>query len=336
MKQAQSKRAVIVGTFILIGILIFITAVLTLGGQKNTFQETFILKALFKDIGGLQAGNNVWFAGVKIGTVKKITIISDDQVEVVMHIEKSSQRFIHSNAKAKIASDGLIGNKIVVIYGGTSGTPPVTPGNVLDAQKSLRTDELFNTLQENNQNLVAITNNFKKISDQIAEGRGTLGKLLTDESLANQLNISSVTLQATIVEARAFTADLARYASKIETKGSLTNEIVTDTTIYTTLKTTVSKMQDVSSTANIIADNLKNASAQLNESKGTAGALLNDTAIVSSLKIILKNLESSTQKLDENMEALQHHFLLRGYFRRKGKAAAKQDADTGQTGSASQ
>ena len=71
MKQSNTKRAVIVGIFIFLGLAILIAGVLTLGGQQNTFQKKITVRAVFDDVGGLLTGNNVWFSGVKIGTVKK-------------------------------------------------------------------------------------------------------------------------------------------------------------------------------------------------------------------------------------------------------------------------
>ena len=119
MSTATNKRSVIVGIFISIGIIIFLVGVFTLGGQQKTFSPSVTITALFDDVSGLQQGNNVWFSGVKIGTVKKISFFGNSQVKVLMHIDKKAQDFIRKDAKAKIGSDGLIGNKIIVVYGGT-------------------------------------------------------------------------------------------------------------------------------------------------------------------------------------------------------------------------
>src|SRR5439155_1738661 len=80
-----------------------------LSGQRKTFQKTIALNAVFNDVGGLQKGNNIWFSGVKVGTVKKLKLLSQTQVEVEMRIEKHSEDFIRKDSKAKIGSDGLIG-----------------------------------------------------------------------------------------------------------------------------------------------------------------------------------------------------------------------------------
>src|SRR3954462_501696 len=115
MKSTKNSRAVIVGIFILLGIAILIITILTLGGQHKTFEKSVTIRAIFDDINGLQKGNNIWFSGVKIGTVKRISFFGSSQVAVDMSIEEASQQYIRKNAKARISSEGLIGNKIVVI-----------------------------------------------------------------------------------------------------------------------------------------------------------------------------------------------------------------------------
>src|ERR1700751_3475928 len=100
MKAIQGKRGVIVGIFILIGVAIFMAAIITLGGQKKTFTKGILLKAGFDNVNGLQAGNNIWFSGVKVGTVKKLQLTSNARVVVFMTIEQKSKEFIHEDAKA--------------------------------------------------------------------------------------------------------------------------------------------------------------------------------------------------------------------------------------------
>ena len=148
--QNTTKKAVTVGIFVFLGLLIFIAGVLTLGGQKNTFQKKITVKAIFDDVGGLQTGNNVWFSGVKIGTVKNMMFSGNSKVEVIMNIDKKAQQYIRKDAKAKISSEGFIGNKLVVIYGGSMQTQPIEENDLLDVESGLSTDEIMATFQENN------------------------------------------------------------------------------------------------------------------------------------------------------------------------------------------
>lgn len=327
MKQTNNKKAVTVGIFILLGLLILVAGVLTLGGQKNSFQKKLTVRAIFDDVGGLQTGNNVWFSGVKIGTVKKMTFHGGSQVEVIMNIDQKNQQYIRKNAKAKISSEGFIGNKLVVIYGGSMQAPAVEENDALGVEKALSTDEMMSTLQENNKNLLDITNNFKVVSKRLTDGEGSIGKLLTDESLSNNLETTVNGLKQASANAQQLTASLSSYASQLQKEGSLTNDLVTDTVIFNRLRSTVAQLQQTSKTASEVANNFKEVSAKINSNNSPVGVLLNDPQAAADLKTILSNLNSGTEKLDENMEAMQHNFLFRGYFKKKDKAEAKVQAE---------
>jgi phospholipid/cholesterol/gamma-HCH transport system substrate-binding protein len=323
MKVSSYTRSVIVGIFVFVGIAIFILAVLTLGGQHKTFEKSIVVKAIFNDVNGLQKGNNVWFSGVKIGTIKKVTLSGNGRVQVDINIEEKSHQFIPKDAKAKVGSDGLIGNKIIVIYGGTPGAPAVQTGDVLGVEKLPGTEEMFNTLAKNNDNLLQITNDFKTISKKLADGNGTVGKLLTDETLINELNATSITFRKVSQNIEALTANAASYTARLNTKGSLASDLVSDTVIFSTLRSTISQLQKVSVTADSVIGNLKATSSNfndaLNNSKAPIGMLLHDEQAAANLKVTLQNLQSGTKKLDEDLEAVQHNFLLRGFFRKKAK-----------------
>ena len=320
MKATKSSRATIVGIFIFLGIAIFVIAIFTLGGQQKTFEKSLTVKAIFDDVQGLQKGNNVWFSGVKIGTIKKISFYKSSQVEVDMNIDTKSQDYIRKDAKAKISSDGLIGNKIVVIYGGTPVTPAVDNGDMLGVDKAVGSDEIMTTLQANNRNLLDITTDFKTISRRLTNGEGTAGKLLTDETLMNQLQDVMVTLRKAAAHTEQLTSAFSGYAAQLNKKGSLANELVSDTTLYASLRSTAFQIDQISRTASRAMEDLKNTTStlntSLNETKSPVGVLLQDEAAASDLKATLKNLNSGTQKLDQNMEAMQHNFLFRGYFKK--------------------
>lgn len=323
MKTTNNKKAVTVGIFVFLGLLIFIIGILTLGGQKNTFEKKITVRAVFDDVGGLQTGNNVWFSGVKIGTVKKMTFHGGAQVEVLMSIEEKAKQYIRKNAKAKISSEGFIGNKLVMIYGGTMQSQPIEDNDALGVEKALSTDEMLATLQENNKNLLDITGNFKLISKRIIDGEGTLGKLISDETLMNNLQATMIGLKQTSLNAQQLTNNISDYAAKLQSKGSLTNDLITDTVIFNRLRSAVTQLHQVSRTANDITNDFKEVSNRLNTSNSPVGVLLNDPKAAKDLQTTLANLNAGTEKLDDNMEALQHNFLLRGFFKKKAKEEAK-------------
>src|SRR4051812_22505111 len=115
MAATENRKALIVGIFLALGLAIFIIGVFTLGGQQKSFSKTIHISAVFDDVAGLKKGNDVWFSGVKVGTISEIRFIGIQQVDVKMRVDKATQQFIHRNSGARIGSDGLIGNKIIII-----------------------------------------------------------------------------------------------------------------------------------------------------------------------------------------------------------------------------
>jgi phospholipid/cholesterol/gamma-HCH transport system substrate-binding protein len=322
--EAKNKRAIIVGIVIFLAILIFIAGVLTLGGQRSLLGSSTTIKAVFDDAGGLQAGNNVWYAGVKVGTIKGVSFDSSGRVQVVMNLEDKARPHVKKDAHAKVGSDGLIGNKIVVIYGGGPATPPVESGDVLSVQKALSTDDMMATLQDNNKNLLAITTDFKNISRKIANGEGSVGRLLNDDQLMNELQVAVTSFRQAASNTQRLSASVSAYTAKLQAKGSLANDLVTDTVIFPRIRSAALQIEDLSKAANAVVDNLKETTTglnnSLNDTRSPVGALLHDEQTAENLKQTIENLKTSTKKLDENMEALQHNFLLRGFFKKKNKS----------------
>jgi phospholipid/cholesterol/gamma-HCH transport system substrate-binding protein len=326
MKMDSNKRMITVGIFVLLGIVIFIAAVLTLGGQKKTFEKKATLKAVFKDVNGLQPGNNVWFSGVKVGTVKKISFTPNALVEVIMNIETKTMHYIKKDARAKISSEGFIGNKIIMIYGGSIQSGPVADNDVLIADNGLGTDEMMATLQQNNKNLLDITGNIKTITERLMNGQGSAGKILSDDKLASDLQAAIIGLKMASSHVQKITSDVAGYTSQLQSEGSLTNSLVHDTVFYSRLKATAAQIHEASitikeSSENIrrITSNIENVSRHLDSTGSPIGILLNDEEAGWNLKMTLDNLQMGSRKLDEDLEAMQHSFLFRGYFKKKEK-----------------
>jgi phospholipid/cholesterol/gamma-HCH transport system substrate-binding protein len=322
----DNKKAIRVGVFLFVGLLIFLIGIFTLGGQRKTFVKSFQLKVVFDDIQGLKVGNNVWFSGVKVGTIKKIQFYGTSQVEVTLNIEEEAHKYIHKNARASIGSDGLIGNKIVVLDGGSPKFPFIEDGDKIAVNTTLSTDDIMKTLQVNNKNLVDITSDFKVLAKNLVEGKGTVGALLTDQQIANNFKTIVSNLQNTTASANRMASQLNTFSSKLNTPGGLADKMLTDTVVFARLQKSVTEFQKTATSAAALTDNLNKASAKLNDKDNVAGVMLNDPAAAEQIRSTIKNLQTSSKKLDQDLEALQHNFLLRGFFKNK----AKEEASTNQ------
>lgn len=320
MKESPNKRAVIVGMFVLVGILILLAGILTVGNLHTTFTKKMKVSAVFDDVNGLLPGSNIWFSGVKIGTVKTLSFYGKSKVQVEMNIDEASQQYIRKDAMVKIGSDGLIGNKILIIYGGTVEAGEVNEGDTLRVATVLSTEEVMNTLQQNNKNILSITNDFKIISKRFVDGQGTLGKLMKDETIYDNINATTKSLEQASVKAQQLMASLSEFTGKLDDEGTLMNDLVTDTVMFQTMSASIDKLQQMADSAAVMVNNLKTASQDPNS---TLGVLLHDDESGAHLKATIKNLETSSQKLDEDLELLKGSFLLRGAVKRKEKEAKK-------------
>lgn len=320
MTESNARRPVIVGLFVTVALGILGGGILTVGNLRDTFTEKITVSVVFDDVNGLQAGNNIWSAGLKVGNIKALRFQDTARVEVEMLIDEKAAEFIRGDALAKLSSDGLIGNKIVVLYGGTEGAPPLTPGTVLQAGDTVSTEEMLAMLQKNNENILAITADIKTITAQIVAGEGSIGKLVQDDTLYDSLTTTAASLETASASARTLTASLSTFAGKLNQPGSLPNDLVTDKTSYTSLTTSVAQIQEATKSLSGMVAKLDTAASDTTTPVGT---LLHDREAGADLKQTLQNLQVGSKVLIEDLEAVQHNFLLRPYFKKKEKEEAK-------------
>jgi phospholipid/cholesterol/gamma-HCH transport system substrate-binding protein len=330
MNEISNKRAVFVGLFVFTGLVVLLAGTLLIGNLHETFKKKMKVVSLFDDVNGLQKGNNVWFSGVKIGVVSQLNFYGKSQVAVTFKIDNKVQQYIRKDAKVKISTDGLIGNKILVIYGGTSVFSEVLEGDTLAVENIVSTEQMMSTLQENNTNLLAITTDFKKISKKLTTSEGSIGKLLNDETVYDNINAATQSLKnasgslknittsftGTASKADLVVGNLQEFSQGLNKKGTLSNQLITDTIVFTSIKNTALQLQQIADTATVFITNLKDAGKN---PKSSIGVLLYDEEAGANVKETLKTLESGSKKLEEDLEALQHTFPLKRYFKKKAK-----------------
>jgi phospholipid/cholesterol/gamma-HCH transport system substrate-binding protein len=316
----DNKKSVVVGIFVLIGIAILVAGILTLGGQQKKFVKSIKLKAVFDDVAGLQTGNNVWFSGVKIGTVRRINFYGDSQVEIEMNVEEKSQEYIRKDSKATISSDGLIGNKIIVIYGGTTQAPIVEDGDRLVSVMPLDTDKMMETLQENNQNLVSITNDLKNLTGRISEGKGIVGAVMTDSLLGERFKTIVENLNRTAANSNRMMSEMNNFAAGLNKEGNLFHDLSTDKELYQNLQKSMETLQATASNAQEMTQNMNKVVEKLDDKDNALGLLLNDPEFAENLRNTMIYIDSSTVNLNRGLEALEYTWPFRRGFRRMNRA----------------
>ena len=186
MKNATSNK-IRLGIFVAIGIVLFVGIVFFIGQRQQLFSSTFKMSGIFKDVSGLRVGNNVRFAGITVGTVNQIEIISDTTVRVDLVIEKKTQKFIKMDSRMIIGSDGLMGSKLVNISPGES-TETVRNNGFVKSDVPASFDNIMANLETVSDNATVITEDLAAIVNSVKDGNGTVGKLFMDPTIANNLN----------------------------------------------------------------------------------------------------------------------------------------------------
>ncbi|TSD64738.1 MCE family protein [Inquilinus sp. KBS0705] len=238
MKTTSSQK-IKIGAFTAVGLLVLFLAVFYIGNQKSLFSSTFRVYGTFKNVSGLTIGNNVRFAGINVGVVDAINIVTDSSVRVDLTLNNSVKKFIKTDSKMSIGSDGLMGDKLVVIApGGITSTKEVEEGNQLTSVNPVDVDKIITKLTKVADNAEVLTSNLSEIVEKVNHGKGSIGRLLNNDKIARDL-------------------------------------------------------------------------------EGT----------VRQAQTTMKGVHSTTATLNEDLKAAQHNFLLRGFFKKKEKAAkAKQDS----------
>ncbi len=307
------------GLFVITGTLLLIVALYFIGSNTNLFSKTFKLYAEFENVNGLKKGNNVRYAGIDVGTVKNIEIVNNTVIRVEMSVESDLKKVIHTDSRASIGTDGLMGNKLINISAGTEDSAFVSDGFELAGVAVLNTDEMLRTLDKTNKNILVISDNLRSITQNITDSRGTLYTVLMDTSIAAQLRHTLYNVDVVSNNILQMSADLNDVVSDARNGNGLIATLVKDTVMSAELVKAVSEVKTAGERVNASAGTLKQILEKVNTGNGTIATLVNDTTSANSLKRSLVNVEVSTQKFAENMEALKHNFLFKGYFKKQEK-----------------
>lgn len=310
------------GLFVIAGLCFLVLLLYMIGKNESLFGSSFRLKARFGNVQGLNKGNNVRYLGQQVGTVKSISIINDTAIEVVMLIKSSMKKYIRRNTIAAIASDGLVGNKLVSLSPGSGSAELVQEDDVLAVKRTFDTDEMLQTLGRTNDDITLIVSALKSTMNRINNSK-VLWELLNDKTLPANVRGSLVNVRTASARAQSIVQDIGQIVDHAQKgKGSL-GAVLTDTMLAVNLNHAILKIKTVGDEADRLALELRSALAgiqnDINNGKGPANALLKDSLITASIRESLDNIRESSARMNEVMEALKQSFLFRGYFKKQAK-----------------
>ncbi len=307
------------GLFVLAGLLFLVVILYMIGRNMSLFGDTYMLKARFENAQGLVVGNNVRYAGIQAGTVKEIRIMNDTTIEVTLTVEKRMMTIIRKNAVVSIGTEGLVGNKVVNILPRRRMAPFAEEGDILLARRSVDTDEMLQTLSQTNNDVAVIAANLKITVQKINTSKA-LWELLNDKSIPANFRTSVGNIRTATANAGKMVNNLNDIVIDVKNGKGSVGAILRDTSFAKNLNEAIIKIKSVGDSVDSLSNEINSVVAgikqDVNAGKGPANAILKDSSIVQKLNKSLSNIEKGTDGFNQNMEALKHNFLFRGYFKK--------------------
>lgn len=314
--KKDTNRTLKLGIFSILGLALFTVAIYLIGNNQNMFKKTFTISANFNNVNGLMNGNNVRYSGINIGTVKSINMINDSTITVNMNIDEKMVEHIKKDAIATIGTDGLVGNMIINIIPGEGLAPIVTNGDFIKSYSKIGTADMLNTLSVTNENAALLTAKLLKIADAMSDEKGTFGMLINDTVVAHDLKQTFFQLKYTSIEATKAMKELNNIISSLDIENSVAGTLLNNPEEAEKVQTIITKLEKSSKDISLVIDNLNETIINVKDGDGAFNYLSNNPDFVENLDKTIKNIEKGTDKFNQNMEALKHNFLFRGYFKK--------------------
>lgn len=304
------------GIFVVLGTALLLIAAYVIGNRQNMFTRNFTITALFKNASGLQNGNNVRFSGINVGTVHRIEMVNDTAIRVFMVVQEKMKQHIKKDAIAMIGSDGLVGSMLVNIVPGDGKAPLIQEGDELPSYSKIATQDMLSTLNVTNENAALLTADLLEVTRALRNGKGTLGRLLNDTILANNLEQTIANLKLVSSQANATISQLNETLSLIDFEESAAGVLLSDSLAAEKMRNIFDNLEVSSADIHRMTRDLNSVVSLLKDEGGLVNYVTKDTTLVGQLESTMKNIEQGTSRFNENMEALKHNFLTRGYFRK--------------------
>ena len=310
MKNSLETR---LGIFVVLAMLAAVLIIETLGGMER-FQRGYTLKALFNTVQDLKRGDRVKMAGVEVGRVEDISL-QEEQNKVLVTFKMKSAVKVRTDSTARISFTGLMGNNFLSLDFGTPQAPVAGPGsyvptveqpdlsvvmqkidsvasgvdNLTKSFTGLKLDTLFapmiDTIKANQEPITATIANLRTISTQIAEGKGTVGKLINDPALYNSALTTVSNLDGVASDIKLTIADARKVVDQVNSGKGTVGLLLHDETLY---RETTASMT-----------NLREVLQKVNKGNGTVGKLINDQDLYKNAKMTMQKLDKATEGLED-------------------------------------
>ena len=318
----NTNKALKLGVFVAFAILLFVIAVYLIGSKNNYFNPSITIHTSFRDIRGLMEGNNVRFSGINVGSVKKIAMVADSAVLLDLSVSKDYAKFIYRNSVAEIGQEGLVGNKLVTISSGTPESGLIENGSYLKARKSIDYDKMLEESRDILTQIREAATGLKSVAQKIDQGKGDLGKLVNENTITTELQVSVTKLNTALTNIDGITR-------KINNGEGDLGKLINNNDITTNAQEILTGLKQTTQKADSTVGNLQKATESINRGEGTINRLLNDSITAYKIDTAIFKLNNSLDQFTKTARAIEDSWFIRIFP--KKKTSEKTKTDTSQT-----
>jgi phospholipid/cholesterol/gamma-HCH transport system substrate-binding protein len=286
-----------IGVLTITAVVIAAVTIFMLTGGKGFFWQRYKLKARFDNVAGLKPGSPVRVAGVEVGSVNEVAL-ADEHVDVTFEVHKSQRQRITSESKAQLGSVSLLGESAVDISPSTKGTPIADGQYVPSAPPKAQLTDIADKASKGIESINGL------ITD-VRAGRGTVGKLMTDEELYLEMHRFVATagdVTRGIREGRGSVGRLLNDPKAAQAfERSLTN-LETMTRRINAGEGSLGKLLKDDTFSRALTDataNFEQLSAKMNRGEGTVGKLMTDDALFKKMNSVMDRFEDLMTRLND-------------------------------------
>ena len=304
-----SSKAVGAGAFVVIGLLLFAVALFMIGERRMFFERRFTVYTEFSRLGDLETGAPVRVAGANAGEVTDIGLprTPSDKFRVKMEVREALHPIIRTDSIAVPQTEGLVGGVFVNIGAGTDQAPRVAEGGTIPGRDPF---EISDLLQQANDTMMMIGDTVTALrGDAETAVKEVAGTAEDAHALLQQIRPD---LEAIAKNGNTISSDTRELVAKINGGQGTIGKLVNDDTLYRQFHDVAEQAQTVMTNLHEVSDEARRAIVDVRSKDGPAQGLLAD------MRTTIGQAREATADLADNMEAMKHNFLLRGFFNKRG------------------
>ena len=305
----NSKRAIGAGVFVIVGVLLFTAALFMIGSRRMLFESRFPVHTEFARLGQLELGAVVRVAGMDAGEVTAIEIPRNPsgKFRVRMEVREDMRQLIRTDSVATTLTEGLVGAVFVNIAPGTDQAPRVGDNGTIPGREPFQMAELLEQMSET----VALVNKtVESLSGDITKAVQTVNLTVEDAHALIEDIRPEITTMAN--NGARISADTQQLVAGLQNGDGTIGKLLKDDTLYVQVKQVADEAKGVMDNMREVSNEARRAIADFRSKDGPAQGLLGD------MRMTLMQAREATSDLADNMEAMKHNFLLRGFFNRRG------------------